>query len=39
LADVVDRIEITPGKQGQRPFDIGRVRIRLTDEDQNQDPT
>ncbi|MBL7494044.1 recombinase family protein [Frankia sp. AgB1.9] len=32
LTDVVDRIEITPGKQGRRPFDITRVRIHWTDE-------
>ncbi|MBL7494862.1 recombinase family protein [Frankia sp. CNm7] len=34
LTDVVDRIEITPGKQGNKPFDVTRVRIRWVNEEE-----
>jgi DNA invertase Pin-like site-specific DNA recombinase len=36
LTDVVERIEITPGRQGSGPFDISRVRIHWAGE--NPDP-
>nr|WP_198153000.1 recombinase family protein [Pseudofrankia sp. DC12] len=41
LTDVVDRVEITPGLQSRRAFDVTRVRIRWADElpdNDGQDP-